>query len=622
MMYFLFILSIVLIVVGHIFKAKRWSLFINVYEDSSLKVTLRSLSIGHLINALVPYRVGDIVRIILSGRKMKNGYAFSFATVVADLYVDSLIVGLSFLFLYVLGKGGIKLESIITIYIVIFILIIVFTMIAIFFRKQVKQLIAKVASLFNQKIELALLYSSYLFIASLKSILTKIDKIKFTLYTVFMWVCYVLSYILFGSFLVKLSFSISSLDVFITLFTPSAIYTVEQASLIYWVSFLTIPLVVCLLVSFVLKASENQKQMLAIPQVNMRDRLNFLKTYYYEDNIEHFNDYLAINKDVSVIKDYSSGSDASTILIMDNNGLHFRKYGFGKEAKKIVEQIKWIEETSSTISLPQIEKKEIKESYSVYDMPCLNGAVGLFEYIHTVPVSDSWTIIEKVLNDIKNKLYINCDKADPKKIYEYIDNKIIKNINIIKTGNKYVNNLERYDYIVVNGVRYNTLKHYDYLFTKEKLFSIFSNDLISNIHGDITVDNIICKSDDQNKSYYLIDPNTGNILNSIYIDYSKLLQSLHGNYEFLMMVNDVEINDNEIKYLSTNSKEYSSLYEKYKEYLNNTFKQEEIISIYYHEIVNWLRLIPYKYRKNEKTAVVFYTALLAILSDLEKTYEK
>ena len=157
---------------------------------------------------------------------------------------------------------------------------------------------------------------------------------------------------------------------------------------------------------------------------------------------------------------------------------------------------------------------------------------------------------------------------------------------------------------------------------------IFSEDIYSDIHGDLTIENIICLGDhleiDKNEykdkmmpeQYYLIDPNTGNIHESAFLDYAKLLQSLHGNYEFLMKVTSVKINGDNVNFLMIKSEAYYQLYEKYKLFLKDKFNKTEILSIYYHEIIHWIRLIPYKVKKDEKLAVVFYIGLLNILKDV------
>lgn len=89
----LMIIAIGLMLVGHSYKVKRWGLYINVYEKPVEGNLLGALAVGHVINTLIPIRIGDIFRMLISGRKMKNGYALSIATVLTDLYVDMVTVG-------------------------------------------------------------------------------------------------------------------------------------------------------------------------------------------------------------------------------------------------------------------------------------------------------------------------------------------------------------------------------------------------------------------------------------------------------------------------------------------------------------------------------------------------
>ena len=85
-----------------------------------------------------------------------------------------------------------------------------------------------------------------------------------------------------------------------------------------------------------------------------------------------------------------------------------------------------------------------------------------------------------------------------------------------------------------------------------------------------------------------------------------------------MMVRDVDIHRKSVSYMTTKSEVYGQIYHKFHEYLTTTFSNEQVMSIYYHEIVHWLRLMPYKIRKDEKLAVVFYTGLLQVLDDVEQ----
>ncbi len=154
---------------------------------------------------------------------------------------------------------------------------------------------------------------------------------------------------------------------------------------------------------------------------------------------------------------------------------------------------------------------------------------------------------------------------------------------------------------------------------EENLMQIFSEDKLSNIHSDLTIENIICKRDEIN-TWYLIDPNTGSLHETPFLDYAKLLQSLHGKYEFLMMVNNVRVENNKIDFLFSESEVYHKLYNKYKAYLFSKFTENEVKSIYFHEAIHWLRLMPYKIKKNPQTAVIFYGGMLAVLDDIEEMF--
>ena len=145
----------------------------------------------------------------------------------------------------------------------------------------------------------------------------------------------------------------------------------------------------------------------------------------------------------------------------------------------------------------------------------------------------------------------------------------------------------------------------------------------------MTIENIICyyisesettrksSNNDFKNEYYLIDPNGDNIHDSPLLDYSKILQSLHGNYELLTLIENIDINKNIIHFYMPSTEKYNNLYLKYVDYLKQNFTNQEIISIYFHEIVHWLRLLPYKIKKNDKKSVIFYIGLLSILKDIK-----
>lgn len=626
----IFLLSIFFMIMGHIFKIKRWGLLISVYEKPVEYNLLNAMTLGHTLNTVFPIRIGDIIRIIWAGKKLKNSYSFSLATVIADLYIDFITVGAIFFFSIISRKGIYYLEKIPYYYAFIFIFIIPITFLVIMWKKYIKLFVKKVASIFNERIELSLLYITYLCFTSIKDIFQKINKLKFIFLTFGIWSSYIISYSLFAKFMQKKGENYSIFDIFSKLFSGASLYNVEKKILPYWIIYLLLPLGICLLFSlvlYVLVKKENFYYRQTLPQINSRERLAFLKTYFSNENRENMRAYLEINKDVLIIEDISAGSNASTLIVMKKDGtLFFRKYAFNDDGIKLKKQIEWIEKHFDDIPLPIIVEKEEGYNYVTYDMKNLGNSIGMFKYIHTMPLKESWNILKKALEDIQRLHKRNLRESNEKDIEQYIKSKVIDNLKIILTESKYIKNLEKYKSIFLNGVELPTLRNYVKILNIEYLKAIFKNDKYSDIHGDLTIENIIGILDNNIENlvgkkydeYYFIDPNTGNIHDSPFLDYAKLLQSLHGNYEFLMNVSEIKIEKNYINFMVTESDAYVQLYQKYYSYLKEKFSNRDIISIFFHEIIHWLRLLPYKIKKNDKLAVVFYTKLLKIIADVQE----
>ena len=279
--------------------------------------------------------------------------------------------------------------------------------------------------------------------------------------------------------------------------------------------------------------------------------------------------------------------------------------------------------------MPVIAGKRCEAAFSTYDMQKLAGTEGLFKFIHTMPPMQGWEVLKQALKDIHTGMHTkNCRVCEEDAMQKYIETKVIKNLKIMEEKSRYIKGLEKYNTICVNGKRLQTLGFYKKMLEASHLKEIFDHDTYADIHGDLTVENIVCVTEPGEldvhefagrvlpSTYYFIDPNTGNVHDSPFLDYAKLLQSLHGNYEFLMMVTTVSVNKDRVNFMFTKSEAYGVVYHEYQKYLMKHFSKDEVLSIYYHEVIHWLRLLPYKIQKNEKTAVVFYTGLLQVLADV------
>ena len=76
-----------------------------------------------------------------------------------------------------------------------------------------------------------------------------------------------------------------------------------------------------------------------IPQLDEDERRNFLETYFSNERREYIESYLKINQNILIIRDYSAGSNATTMLCMNNGKNFFRKYAFGADGDKLYRRL-------------------------------------------------------------------------------------------------------------------------------------------------------------------------------------------------------------------------------------------------------------------------------------------
>ncbi len=629
----LLIFSILMMCSAHAIRVRRWKQFICIYEKADTKNLVQSLSIGYLLNLFVPFKLGDIFRAWIAGRKMKNGIGFAAATVAVDRYLDVVVVGIIFLGLKFAGVGT---DSPDTILFYSGLSMIALT-VAVFlwrFRKYVKKLLRSITSIFNYKIEYRFLKFCFSLISSFKDI-KKVKKGELLLNTLSMWMIYLLSYFCFSRFLSELGIFIETTDVFFLLFEKdnlmngnlgisSLFDSIEQGK--WFLIFLLSPVVILVAGSFapyiqdsVLEGENDYLNL--IPYLNEKEKLDFLELYFESERSSYVQKYLKVNRNILIINDFSAGSNAATMLCMDGSENFFRKYAFDIDGEKLYRQIEWLQKFQSVIPCTKIIRYEKDEGFCFYDMAYDSRVVGLFNYAHSMPKENAWGIIRKVMECLENSLYrINYKKANEAAINRYIEEKVTKNIGKIINA-KYFRGLMEYEEIVINGKGFKNLPYYFSELDKKHLFDVFKYDHYSEIHGDLTVENIMCIRDfGIRDDFYLIDPNTGNIHDSPNLDYAKLLQSIHGGYEFLMAIKNIEVSRNRINFIFPKSDVYTYLFNRLDSYMTEKFSRETVRSIYYHEIVHWLRLMPYKIEKNGKRALLFYAGMLMVMSDVERKF--
>ena len=618
---------------GHLLKAMRWHSFVRIYEDTPLSVLIGALAGGYLINFFVPFHLGEVFRVWMSGRRMENRYGYAAATIIVDRFLDLLAVGAILVVMWVAMPSDSLLREAVG-YLILIAAVGLLIALAYLFRQASKRLALSVASVFNASIKLWLLFFFWSLISSFKDISRKLNKLWLLLQTVAMWGSYLLSYSCVAAFLSARGESWSLTDIFLMMFQSRALgqstFVVSSEMLsptseLLLCLYILLPLPVMLGSGLLLArkggALRSQRSMRILPQLHGEEQLRFLDTYFTSSQRQSVQEYLEMNHDVCILQDYSSGSDATTMLCIKGNETVFRKYAFGAAADKLVEQAMWLRQHAGRLPLAEVSAEKRSDVAYCYDMAYQTQGIGLFQYIYTHPIEDSWALLRTLLQDLEERLYTpDAGPMDPSSIAEYIDSKVRANLEILQK-NRTLKALMEPDYLTINGRQYRNLPLLMPMLQPTHLRDIFAKDVRTDLHGDLTVENIICRGEDTPDSpYYLIDPNPTATAATKNMDYAKLLQSLHGRYELLKLSPSLKVTGDHISFFLPDTGQYRQLYQCYHSWLTDRFDHDAVRSIYYHEIIHWLRLLPYQIRRNERTAPCYYAGLIIVMNDVEAMF--
>lgn len=630
------LLALVLVLVGHTFRLLRWEQFIRIYERPMRGRMLRGMAGGYALNFVLPFHLGDVFRAVFTGRRMKSGIGFSLATVIMDRFLDVWFVALGFIGFWAAGFGGEVVHRAARYYLVFSLVLAVGLVLVVLLRDWLKKICLAFCGIFNDTLKL----DGMMFFWSLINTFKDLGRVKIgrlVVNTLVMWAAYLGSYGALAAALTAAGQPMQLVDVFDLLFGRNAAdlaallpggmlggaAPMVRGLLVLWS---VLPLVImwaATLLPETVRGAVNHATQAApvgenylnlLPQADEHDRAAFLSKYFGLENKDYVKRFLQMNRDITILQDYSAGSNATTMLCMDKETTFYRKYAFGKDGDKLAEQLDWLRAQQSRLPLCDILRSGEDNGYCWYDMTYSPQAVGMFRYLHSNPVANSQRILREVLDTLEEKLYKpTACPADAEKIERYIETKVDGNLKKLH-DDRILRELMGYDTLRINGTTYRNLNQLGWMFDHERLRKLFAGDPVGTIHGDLTIENIICRTDTD--GWYLIDPNTGNLHESPFLDYGKLLQSLHGSYEFIMKTPRVTVQDDRIDFQLTRSAAYDALLTAMLDDLKARYPREQVESILMHEVVHWLRLMPYKLAKDRKRAPMFYAGLVMVANDV------
>lgn len=579
--------AIILFFIGTLIKSYRAIYILYPYINKPIKPYFRSAFIGFLIDFIFPFRISDLVRTFYFSRLTKTSFRMSLSLAFIERVFDLILAFFILLFF------NIKSISIL--------LLFIFSMSIFLFcnSKILKKIYYLIVSIFNDSIKSFLLgFYWALYRLKIELIDNRKKLLIFSLLSVFMWIFNIFSVIVLKSAIKDINLSELILHQFTDLTSAGimkSLYTFKGINLANYIIYLTIPNIIIFIISFMpFKEKDKKYYLKIIPFASNDISIPFFKYYFNNKYSKNDEAYYNITNDCAIIKDLSAASEAKTYLMQDkDNKLFIRKIALAEASIKLKLQFEWLNKNQN-LPLPKIFNSVDKDNLFSYDMEYFANGETFFTAIHYFSVEKSLKTLNEILNSL-NKSYItinNDNKYYNNLFYEkYINN----NINI-SLSNLQIKYLQKYDNFFVNDIEVpNILNLNEYL----KLYNSNLNYDIKNIHGDLTIENILV---DTNGNYIIIDPSP--MYNNIFAEYSKLFQSLHGKYEYLKNSNSWSIEKNSIKYADYSTQKYSDIFNYIKQFIVDNYGNEGLKATYFYEAVCHLRTLSYMVRLNKNNSVL------------------
>ena len=593
---------------------------------------LLGLSLGYAINTIIPWRLGELFRIWFVASKASLRFSHVASTVVAERLADLFAVAIIIIYV-ILGNGGKSGDGWPFLAISLTALVLVLLSCALVRRSsRVRRLLWNVASVFNDQIRNDLIDLSW----SVSEMILggALLKTRFLVTTVVMWTLYISSY---AAFAYASAQSLPDM-IFTMLGSPlkpvmGPVTSGENALVVAVLMFTGLPVLGVLLYG-------GMKQLPAFLRLfSARGRYGFYGSKgifsrtrhrfegeaeyrYFLSSLFSGNNTVATSFGLDAIDDgkvhklFPGGSEAITAMVEVDEHLVIRKFAVGAAGDKLRAQREWLGHyRSARFPLVDIIRDCQKPQSYHYDMPLVVASSDFYDFIHTHPVRDSMRVLVEVMDHITAFHDQHTGElADDALVRKYLAEKAVANVAVILNFARSVLG-DRY---TVNGMDFH-LDQWKFLQDSEWLLAQVSDRSTGIVHGDLTIENIII-APQQIPDWYIIDPNPDNVFNTRLIDWAKLMQSVHLGYEGLNRNFSCSVEAGAIQLLFTKSQAYTELHQLLESVIRSKYGERGLREVYFHELINYLRLIPYKIRQDAKKGTCFFGCASILLNRyLERT---
>lgn len=620
-----------LLLLAHILRAARWALLFPVGYLTQRFNLLLGLAMGYVVNLVLPFRLGELVRAALVSRRDGVRFSFVAATIVVERMTDLVVV--SAMISAILVDQGPDDGMFWTAPAAMAAAAVAVVTAALLIHRslRVRTMMWRFASVFNDRLAIAIAD----FIWSFAEIVLSFTVLRWRYVTssLVMWGLYLAAYAVLGR-----AIGVSTAEVVQAMLGAPLVPFAERAltphggaeAWLMLLVFVTAPIAAIIAYAFVRSGPVLGRGMgRAMDMVRLRGksgvdapfalRNRFIVATAYERFLAALfsgSDQLVTGYwaeaigDCVVHKFFNGGSDAITALVEKDGRLVIRKFAVAGAAGKLKVQAEWLHQHSNAaLPLVRVVKNQETSRLYLYDMPMVTPANDFYDVIHTSSSAQNSALLARVLDSIAafHELTVVRD-VDAGVIDSYLHVKAAQNAELIENFARQMIGGEVYD---INDIPY-SFAFWRRLSDPAWLRAQIRDPHSANIHGDLTIENIII-APDMPLGFYIIDPNPENVFNSPLIDWAKLMQSLHLGYETLNRGLSCKQTDQLIYVSLVRSDAYATLHSLLEMEVMSRFGEDALREVYFHEIINYLRLTTYKIRQSSIRGLGFFACTNILL---------
>ena len=651
-------LAVGLQVLGHVLRSVKHRQLLSGIRPIGFLQVFRGQMIGFAFSALLPLRVGDIVRAHYVGRAVQISRAAVFATILFERVFDLGVV---------IAVGAVALalsawppaQSFVLLLVVAFAALVLFIALLVVCAKQPRWFLTSVyrgTGLLNADLRDRARHIAWSFSHALSYALpSRAVFVRYAVLSVLMWIAYFAS---IGAVVAAVIGPVTSrggaVGVIDTPYLGVSTWlgpayfgeylTRAQGVLGAWVagdaatSFIVIAWCLLVVPSVLLGVvCLLHRQLVEHIDTGSPSAPTRSKLFREEDTSSEFAHLLAahfqgnalgriVSREESagrftVLRALKGGSHASTLLVWQDGEVVVKKVTLTEHRSKLDSQFEWLAARAESPEIVDVVGRYDGGDHFDIDIEFREGTVPYFEYLHASTREAAWAVLENVIGFMESRVYQPIRIQGRERILDqYLASKVSQKVLDTAAVAPSVSQLIGYERIEVNGSEYLNLPT---VVERIRDHPVASADLCEfqheAVHGDLTLDNLMV--DPSDGSFMIIDPNDENLISDRLVDYGKILQSLHSGYEFLVDHHTVTVSGARISFEERRSAQYEYLYSRSMAAFDELLEPARRRALLFHEAVHYCRMLTYRAAIDTGSVAMYYAIATRLFNEFLAQYE-